>query len=99
MFAYLLTLIALVSISQINDTMTLMIAKKCKNDMKGTIEKNNNSTNKCKIKEIAISCFLNSLCKSTKMLSKTQRPFSLRLAIFLAFLIFLQSYFVSNFEL
>ena len=49
MFAYLLTLIAVVSISQINDTMALMILlAKCKNNINCTIEKNN--TSKCKIK-------------------------------------------------
>ena len=40
MFAYLLTLIAVVSISQINDTMALMILlAKCKNNINCTIEK------------------------------------------------------------
>ena len=61
--------------------------------------KNSNNSNKCKIKETTIACFLNFFYKSTKTLSKTKIFFSLR-AIFVAFLrFFCKVIFVSKFEL
>ena len=52
-----------------------------------------NNNNKYKIKEITITCFINSLCKFTETLHKTQKCFSLHWGIFLPCSGFLQSYF------
>ena len=50
MVSFLLTLIVVVSVSQINDTMTLMMLQaKCKNNINFTIEKKKNNINKSKI--------------------------------------------------
>ena len=58
----------------------------------------NSSNNKCKINEITIACFINSLCKFTKTLQKNLKFFSLRWAIFLATLsFFCEGIFVSKF--
>ena len=58
----------------------------------------NNNNNKCKIKEITIACFINSLHKFTKTLHKTPKIFSLWKAIFLAMLgFFCEAIFDSKF--
>ena len=44
---------------------------KCKNT-----KQQNNNYNKCKIKEITITCFINSLCKFNKTLHRTQNIFT-----------------------
>ena len=60
--------------------------------------KNNSNSIKRKLNEITIACFINSLCRFTKMLHKTQKKFSLRRAIFHATLrFFCKALFVSRF--
>ena len=61
--------------------------------MKFVIEKNS-SNNNCKIKEIAIAYFINSLRKFTKTLHNTPKNFSMRRAIFLATLAFFAKLFL-----